>query len=73
MSDAPGFSPFLLLLALVVVPAGLAVLLGLVAQRGETPLVFRCLRCGRRFLRKPHLRFPTACGLCRSRDWNEPR
>jgi len=68
--DSPGLPLDLLVLVLVVIPAGLAVLIGMRAFHGMTPLVFRCRRCEAAFLRKPHRRFPTSCPRCHARDWN---
>jgi len=68
--DSPGIPLDLLLLVVVVIPAGLAVLISMRAFSGMTRLVFRCRRCNRDFFRKPHLRFPVACPRCHARDWN---
>jgi hypothetical protein len=68
--DAPGLPLDLLVLVVVVIPTCLAVLLGMRAFRGMTPLAFHCRRCQQHFFRKPHRRFPTACPRCRARDWN---
>lgn len=68
--DSPGIPLALLVIMLVVVPVCLAVLLGTRVFQRTPPLVFRCRRCNREFLRKPHRRFPAACPLCRARDWN---
>ena len=68
--DSDGIPLDLLVLSLVVIPMCLAVLLGTRAFQGMTPLVFRCRRCNRDFLRKPHRRFPDTCPLCRATDWN---
>jgi Zn finger protein HypA/HybF involved in hydrogenase expression len=68
--DSTGIPFHLLVLAVVAIPVCLAVLIGMRVFQGMTPLAFRCRRCDREFLRRPHRRFPTACPLCRARDWN---
>jgi hypothetical protein len=70
MGDPAGIPLGVLLLALVVVPAVIAVLLGVVAMRSEPSLVFRCQRCGDWFQRRAYRPFPAACTRCGSRDWN---
>jgi hypothetical protein len=68
--DSPGIPLDLLVLVVIVIPVCIAVLIGTRAFQGMTPLVFRCLRCQREFLRKPYRSFPTACPRCHARDWN---
>jgi len=68
--DGPGIPLHLLLLVLVGVPICVAALLGWVASRGMTPLVFRCRRCEGEFRRAPFRAFPTACPRCGSHSWN---
>jgi hypothetical protein len=68
--DGPGLPLDVLVLVIIVMPVGIAVLIGTRAFQGMTPLVFHCRRCNREFLRKPHRRFAKACPLCRARDWN---
>ena len=57
-------------LILIGVPLALAFVLGWIEFRRLTPLVFWCRRCQREFRQPPHHAFPSACPLCRSRDWN---
>jgi Zn finger protein HypA/HybF involved in hydrogenase expression len=68
--DSPGLPFGLLLIAMVGIPVCLAVLIGTRAFHSMVPLVFRCRRCDRDFLRKAHRRFPTACPRCHARNWN---
>ena len=70
--DKPGLPIDLVILVIVVMPCCLAVFFGLFAFRGMTPLVFRCLRCGGEFRRKPWQRFAERCPLCRASRWNLP-
>jgi hypothetical protein len=68
--DAPGIPLDILVLVIIVMPVCVVVFFGLFAFRDMTPLAFHCLRCGRDFAQKPHLRFPVACPHCHARDWN---
>jgi rRNA maturation endonuclease Nob1 len=68
--SSPGLPLGWLLLVLLALPVGVAIFFGAMAFRNATPLVFRCGACERTFGRKPHRRFPEACPLCGSADWN---
>jgi len=68
--DSAGIPLDILVLIIIVMPVCIAVLIGTRTFQGMTPLVFRCSRCHREFLRKPYRRFPTACPLCHARNWN---
>lgn len=61
---------WVLVLALVALPALVFALATRRAFHGIAPLVFHCRRCSGEFLRKPFRRFPTACPRCGARDWN---
>jgi hypothetical protein len=62
----------LVVVVTVVMPLSVALFFGLFAFKGIAPLVYRCRRCGRDFLRSPLRKFPTACRRCGAHDWNAP-
>ena len=68
--DGPGLPIGLLLLVIVGLPLAVAVVLGAIATRGMTELVFRCRRCRGEFRQPPHWPFPARCPHCGSRGWN---
>jgi Zn finger protein HypA/HybF involved in hydrogenase expression len=59
-----------LVLTIFVIPLAVVALVGMMAFRRVTPLVYHCRRCQRDFQRAAHRAFPTACPRCRARDWN---
>lgn len=66
----PTATPWLVVVALLLLPVCVAVFVGAIAFRRMAPLVFWCRRCRRHFYRAAHRSFPEACPLCRARDWN---
>jgi len=68
--DAPGIPLDLLVLVMIVIPVGIAVLVGTRAFQSMAPLVFHCRRCNGEFFGKPYRSFPSACRRCGARDWN---
>jgi len=66
----PTATPWWVVIVLFLVPLGVTVFVGAIAFRWMTPLVFRCRRCDREFLRAAHRRFPAVCPRCGARDWN---
>ena len=70
MLDGPGIPLYLLLLVFIVLPGGFALLFGWMTFVWETPLVYRCCRCGVEFRRRPSKPFPSQCPACGSRDWS---
>ncbi|HEY0478836.1 MAG TPA: hypothetical protein VGD37_15060 [Kofleriaceae bacterium] len=71
MPDPTG-APWLVVIALFLLPIGVAVFVGAMAFRRMTPLVFECRRCNHVFHRPAHHRFPAACPRCKARDWSSP-
>jgi hypothetical protein len=65
-----GVPVWLLIAMLVVLPGAVGLLFGAFSFRHVTRQVFTCRRCGRAFSQRAQLPFPTACGKCRSREWN---
>jgi Zn finger protein HypA/HybF involved in hydrogenase expression len=68
--DDPFGIPWLVIVALALIPVAGSALFGIAAFRGMTPLVFRCRRCQRDFTQPAHRAFPTTCPHCRAQDWN---
>jgi hypothetical protein len=66
----PLATPWLVVVAIVLLPVCVIAFVGFATFRRLTPLVFRCRRCDREFLRPPHRRFPVACPHCHARDWS---
>lgn len=65
-------TPWLAVIAVLLLPVGVAAFVGFMAFRRMTPLVYRCRRCGHEFHRAAHRAFPRACPGCRARDWSAP-
>jgi hypothetical protein len=63
-------TPWLVVVALALIPVVVSAFLGVMTFRRMTPLVFKCRRCNREFHRAAHRMFPAACPLCHARDWN---
>jgi hypothetical protein len=66
----PFATPWLIVIALFLLPIVVAGLVGLVAFRRMVPMVYRCRRCDREFLQAPHRPFPAACPHCHATDWS---
>lgn len=66
----PTAVPWLVKITIVVIPVAVVALVGTMAFRRITPLVYRCRRCERDFQRAAHRAFPAACPHCHARDWN---
>ena len=69
MRDPVG-TPWWVVIAILLLPVCVVALVGALAFRRMTPLVFRCRRCDREFHQPPFRRFPAACPHCHARDWN---
>jgi len=69
MAD-PFATPWLVVIALCLIPVIVSLFAGAMTFRRLTPLVFRCQRCDREFRRPAHRRFPDSCPLCHARDWS---
>lgn len=66
----PSETPWLVAIAMLLIPVGVAAFLAFATFRRMTPLVYCCRRCHREFRRAPYRRFPAACPHCRARDWS---
>lgn len=66
----PTATPWLVVIALFLLPIGVVAFVGAMAFRRMTPLLFRCRRCDRDFQRAAYRSFPARCPLCGARDWN---
>jgi len=70
MDDLTG-TPWLVVIAMVLIPIAVNAFLGAITFRRVPPLVFMCQRCRREFRRRAHRRFPAACPHCHAHDWNK--
>jgi Zn finger protein HypA/HybF involved in hydrogenase expression len=70
VSADPTATPWWLVVLVLAIPVAVTGIVGALAFRRMTPLLYRCRRCSGEFRRAAHRRFPVACPRCRARDWS---